>query len=37
MKTIRLPGTVNDDCKTMKVLLNCFACYEQFDWPKRYQ
>ena len=25
----------NSDCKTMKMLLSCFACYKQFDWPKK--
>jgi len=24
----------NGDYETMKVLLNCFACYEQSDWLK---
>jgi len=28
-----VPCNENGDFKTMKVLLNCFAYYEQFDWP----
>jgi hypothetical protein len=26
---------LSPDCKTMKVLLNCFVCNEQADWPKK--
>jgi hypothetical protein len=25
----------NSDCETMKVVLNCFAFYEQSDWSKK--
>jgi len=28
-------SNANDDCDTMKVLLNWLACHEQFDWPKK--
>ena len=25
----------NGNCETMKMSLNCFACYEQSSWPKK--
>ena len=28
-----VPSNESGDCKTMKVLLICFACYKQSDWP----
>ena len=31
-----LPSNENGGCESMKVLL-IFACYEQFDWPKKGQ
>ena len=30
-----LPSNENGDYDTMKVLLHCFACYEQSDWSKK--
>ena len=27
-----VPSNGNGDCKTMKMLPNCFACYKQSDW-----
>ena len=29
-----VPANENFDFENMKMLLNCFACYEQSDWPK---
>ena len=29
-----VPTNENSDCKNMKMLLNCFACYEQSDLSK---
>jgi hypothetical protein len=31
---IHAPSSENGDCEIMKVLLNCFACYEQCDCLK---
>jgi len=30
-----VPSNENSDCETMKVLLNCFACCKQSEWPKK--
>ena len=30
-----LPSNETGDCEIMKMLLNCFASYEQSDWPKK--
>jgi hypothetical protein len=30
-----IPFNENGDSDFMKVLLNCFACYEQSDWSKK--
>ena len=30
-----VPFNKNGDCETMKVLLSCFVCYEQSDFPKK--
>ena len=30
-----LPSNENGDCEIMIMLLNCFASYEQSDWPKK--
>ena len=29
------PSNENGNCETMKVLLNCSACYKQSDWLKK--
>jgi len=30
-----VPSNDNGDCETIKVLLNCFLCYEQSDWLEK--
>jgi len=30
-----VPSNDNGDCESMKVLLNCFSCYEQSDWLEK--
>jgi hypothetical protein len=30
-----VPSNENRDCKTMKILLNCLACYKHLDKPKQ--
>jgi len=32
---LNVPPSENGDCETMKVLLNCFACYKQSYWQKK--
>ena len=30
-----VPDNENNHCMNIKMLLNCFACYVQSDWPKK--